>query len=140
MIALVVEGAVGDDDVGWGVRGCLGFLAALLLRPDHDQGKLTGRLPHFAFLRDLLGIDRDVLGPLVVPRLGTLAVIVHLILGVLSTRVVMGRLFLLLMHHPPSSHDVESSLCLGDQFTILMLFKADVLLLGMFCVSFVLIY
>lgn len=122
MIALVVEGAVGDDDVGWGVRGCLGFLAALLLGPNHDQGKLTGGLPHFAFLRDLLGIDREVLGPLVVPRLGTLAIVVHLILGVLSTGVLMGRLFFLLMHHAPSSEDIKASLCFGDEFPILMLF------------------
>lgn len=53
MVAFVVERAVCDDDVG---LVALRLLPLLLLRTHHYQRELTGRLPHFVFLHDLLGV------------------------------------------------------------------------------------
>lgn len=71
MVTLVVEGAVGNDNVG---RRTFGFLPPLL-RPQHYQRQLPRRLPHLVFLRNLLRVCGQVLGPLVAPRLGTFGII-----------------------------------------------------------------
>jgi hypothetical protein len=40
MVAFIVEGAIGDDNVWWMCFGL--FLSPLLLRADHNQWQLTG--------------------------------------------------------------------------------------------------
>jgi len=124
MVAFVVEGAVGYDNIR-GVR--LGFLALLLLlRPDHDQGQLAGRLPDLVLLHDLLSVGGQLLAPLVVSGFGTLDV-VDLVAGVVRIGVD-GTLLLLLLLDAATSHDVETSLGFGDDLPVLVLFETDVLL------------
>ena len=65
MIALVVEGAVGDEDV----RGSSLLFCLALLRANHDQRQLPCRLPDFLFLDDLFGVCGTVFGALVVSGL-----------------------------------------------------------------------
>jgi hypothetical protein len=63
MVTLIVEGAIGNDYIGWvAVR----FLVFLLLRANHNQRQLASRLPYFILLNNFLCISRHILTFLVV--------------------------------------------------------------------------
>ncbi len=134
MVALIIEGAVGDDDVGW---VALGFFTLLLLRTDHDQRQLTGGLPDLVFFHDLLSVCGHLLCPGVVPGFRTFD-IVDLVARVLSIGVDGRTLFLFLFLDDASAgHDVEASLGFSDDFPILVFFEADIFFLEVFLGRFV---
>ena len=139
MIALVVKGAVRDDDVGWMMTVTLRFLPRLLLRPDHDEWKLACWLPYFVLFGDLLGVQGYIFVPLMVPRLRTVFGIVNLVLCVVSARIRGRYLLFSFVNHTSPSQNVEPSLSFSDQLSILMLLKTNVLLLDMFLIGLVLI-
>ena len=129
MVTLIIEGAVSNDNVGWVP---LGLFPLLLLRTKHDQRQLAIRLPDFIFLHNLLCVGRHLFCPLVVPGFGTLYVI-DLVFGIVRIGVGRRTLFLLFfMNDAATSHDIEASLVLSDDLTILMFLEADIFLFEVF--------
>ena len=138
MIALIVECAVRDDDICW-VRVGFRFLSSLLLRANHYQGELAGRLPNFIFFSYLFSVDRHILVSLIVSWLWTVfgVIVVNLVLRVMSTWI--GIFFFFLLNNSSSSQDIETCLGLCDEFPVLMLLETDIFLFGMFLVGLVLV-
>lgn len=132
MVALVIESAVGDYDVG-GMG--FGLLAFLLLRPHHNQGKLSGGLPYIFFLQYLFSVGWVGLGALVVAGVGTLFV-VDFVAGVMCS-VGVGLLLFLLMDDACSSHNIEAGLRFGDDFSVLVFLKTDIFVLEILLSGFV---
>lgn len=125
VVGLVVECAVGDDEVGWDVGLQLARFLQFLLLGYHDQWQLTRRLPVLVLLCDFLGIERD-LSALLVVGFGALCVI-DLVLrdaGV-NAKFALGLVDVIGL-------DVELCLGFGEGLSILMLLEADVLLLLLF--------
>lgn len=123
MVALVVECAVGDEDVG----GRALLLGLALLGAHHDQGQLAGRLPDLLLLDDLLGVRGPVLGALVVAGLRLLDVVD--LVAVVVRAAVHVVVLLLALGDGSAREDVEAGLRLGDQVAVLVLLETDVLLL-----------
>jgi hypothetical protein len=123
MITLIVECTIRNDYTGWIT---LRFLIFLLLRADHDQRQLASWLPNFIFFYNLLSICRHILVSLVITWFGTLHV-VDFVSRVVSIGID-GRIlfFLLLVNDPSACHDIEASLSFGNDFSVLMLLKADI--------------
>jgi len=134
MITLIVECTISNYDTGWIT---LRFLISLLLRANHDQRKLTSRLPHFIFLYYFLCICRHILGSLVITRFGTLHV-VDFVSRVVSIWIDGRILFLLLLVNNSSTcHYVETGLSFGDDFSVLMFLKTDILLFEVLLCGFI---
>ena len=74
MVGLVVEGAIGDDQVGRNVGLQFAGFLHLLLLAHHDQGQLSRRLPVLILLGDFLGVE-GYLPALLVVGLGALGVV-----------------------------------------------------------------
>lgn len=126
MITLIVERTIRYDDARW---ISLRFRISLLLRANHDQRELACRLPYFIFLYNFLCICRHIFGSLIISWLGTLH-IVDFVSGVMSIRIDGWVLLLfLLMYDPSASHNIKTSLCFSNDFSILMLLETDVFLL-----------
>ena len=71
VVAAVVEGAVGDEDV----RGGSLLVAPALLRPQHYQRQLARRLPDLLLLSDLFSVRGTVSSALLFPEFGLLHII-----------------------------------------------------------------
>lgn len=126
MVALVVEGAVGDEDVG----GRSLLLCLALLRANHDQGQLSRRLPDLLLLDDLFGVRWAVFGTLVVSGLRLLYVVD--LVAVVVRAAVHVLVLVLALCDGPTREDVEASLGLGDQVAVLVLLETHVLLFYLF--------
>lgn len=126
MVALVVEGAVGDEDVG----GRSLLLRLALLRANHDQGQLSRRLPDLLLLDDLFGVRWAVFGTLVVSGLRLLYVVD--LVAVVVRAAVHVLVLVLALCDGPTREDVEASLGLGDQVAVLVLLETHVLLFYLF--------
>ena len=113
MIALVVEGAVGDDYVGrMRILMSFWFFSSLLLRANHYQRELTCRLPSFVLLGNLFCVQRDIFCPLIISRLRAVFSVVDLILCIMGAGIEM--FFFLLLNDSSSSENVEACLCFSD--------------------------
>ena len=138
MIALVVEGAIGDDDVGrMRILMSFWFFSSLLLRANHYQRELTCRLPGFILFGNLFRIQRNIFRPLIISRFRAVLGVVDLIFCIMGAWIQM--LLFLLMDDSSSSKNVEACLCFSDELPILVLLKADILFLDMFMIGFVLV-
>ena len=131
MLGLVVEGAVGDDDVGLVRLG--GIVHFWVVGAGHDVRQLRAGLPELVLLGDLFCVRHDVapwqLLGLWTPR------VVDLVAGV-RVGVDRGVLLLLLLDDAAASEDVETCLGLGEDLAVLVFFEADVFLLGLFLGGF----
>lgn len=107
MVAAVVEGAIGDEDVG----GRRSLVPSALLRSQHYQRQLPRRLPYLLLLDDLFSIGGPVFGALVVSGLWLLYV-VDFVAVVMGT-TVHCFVFILTLSNGSVGHDIEPSLCLG---------------------------
>lgn len=131
MIALVVEGAVGDDDVG----GCSLLLCLALLRANHDQRQLPCRLPDLLLLDNLFSVGGAVFGALVVSGLRLLYIVDFVAVVVRAAVHVFVLVFAFC--DGPTREDVEAGLGLGDQVAVLVLLETHVLLFYLFLGGFV---
>ena len=129
MLRLVVEGAVGYYDIRWSALLQLArFVRLWVLRTGHDVRQLGAGLPEFVLLGDLFGVGHDVS---LRQLLGFGAsCVVDLVAGV-RVGVDRGVLFLLFLDDSAASQDVEARLGLGEDLSILVLFEADILFLGL---------
>jgi len=123
VVAAVVEGAVGDEDVCGGSL----LVAPALLRAQHYQRQLARRLPDLLLLSDLLSVRGTVSGALVVPAFGLLHII-DLVAVVVGGTVGVAVLFLPL-DYGSAAHDVEACLGFGHQVAVLVFLQTDILLL-----------
>lgn len=126
MVALVVEGAVGDEDV----CGRSLLLRLALLRANHDQGQLSCRLPDLLLLDDLFGVCGAVFGALVVAGLRLLYVVD--LVAVVVRAAVHVLVLVLALCDGPTREDVEASLGLGYQVAVLVLLETHILLFYLF--------
>ena len=126
VVAAVVEGAVGDEDV----CGASLLVAPALLRAQHYQRQLTSRLPDLLLLSDLFSVGGTVSSALVVPAFGLLDII-DLVAVVVGGAVDVVVLFLPL-HYGSTPQYVEACLGFGHEVAVLVLFETDVLLLELF--------
>lgn len=74
MVGLVIECAVGDNEIGWHVS--LEFTGFLHFRfiTHHDQGQLAWRLPVLVLFGDFFGVEGN-LPALLVVGFGTLCIV-----------------------------------------------------------------
>lgn len=109
MIAAVVEGAIGDEDVGG--RSSLFFILGLL-GAQHDEGQLARRLPDLVFFHDLLGVSWGILGALVVAGFGLLYIVD--LISIVVRAAVHGLVLFIAFYNGSICHYVEACLGLGD--------------------------
>jgi hypothetical protein len=136
MITLIVECTIRNNDACW-VTVTLRFVIFLLLRPYHNQRKLTRRLPYFIFFYNFLCISRHIFISLIISWLWALHII-DFVSGVMSVRIYRRTLLLFfLMNYPSTSHNIKSSLSFSDDLSVLMLFQTDVFIFEIFLCRFI---
>ena len=126
MVGPIVKSAIRDEDIR---RSPLLLCPTLLvlLRANHYQGQLPSRLPNLIFLSNLFCIRRPIASPLVIARLRLFS-IVDFVAIIVSATVHCFMLFLSLSDGP-FRENIETRLGFSDQFPVLVLLKAHVLLL-----------
>jgi hypothetical protein len=126
VIRPIVKSAICDEDVCGGSL-LLDSTLLVLLGANHDEGKLSCRLPNFILLGNLLCIRRCITSSLIITRFRLLS-IVNFITIIMRT-TIHRFVFFLSLYDGPFGKDIEAGLSFCDQLAVLVLLKADILFL-----------